>query len=63
MLRRIDAEIDALLLIVDGAKNDNERRSQVKGFLFQTYLDAERWREKCREDEREEYMKNLGITG
>lgn len=62
MLRRIDADIDALLLIIDGAKNDEECRAQVKGFLFQTYLDAERWREKCCQDAQAERMKRMGCT-
>ncbi len=62
-LSRIDAEIDALLLVADGADNTKERRARVKDFLFQTFLDAEKWREKCREDAKEDRLKRLGWTG
>lgn len=62
MISMVDAEIDALLLVIDGAKNEEDRRSQVKAFLFQTFLDAKRWRQNDYDNAKRERLKRLERT-
>ncbi len=61
MTSKLDADIDALLLIIDGYTTHQEKHAAAKAFFARTHMDAEKWREKCRKEAEEERLKRNGL--